>query len=446
VKHHVVIVGGGFGGLQAARALRRAPVEITLIDRENHHTFQPLLYQVATAALDASDIAMPIRRVLRRQRNARVVMAEVTAIDPRRRRVCCQDDEVGYDTLVLATGATHAYFGHDEWADRAPGLKSVEDALEIRNRVLLAFEAAEREEDPVRRQQWITFVVVGGGPTGVELAGALSEVARQTLVHDFRRVHPEAARVILIEAAPRVLPQMAPDLTEKARLQLEKVRVEVRTGVRVTAIDDEGVSLGDERIPALTVLWAAGVAASPLGRSLGVPLDRAGRVRVEPDLTVPGYPDVYVLGDLASLVVDGMPVPGLAAAAIQGGRHTAENIERTLRGLPREPFRYVDRGTLATIGRAAAVADFGRIKLSGLVAWLAWLFIHLVFLVGFRNRFAVLLEWCWSYLTFDRGARVIIGEQRQHPQTSPSPALPLPTGRGREPEVCKERPPAELRP
>jgi NADH dehydrogenase len=405
----VVIVGGGFGGLQAARALRRAPVEITLIDRENHHTFQPLLYQVATAVLNATDIAVPIRRVLRRQRNAWVVMAEVVAVDPRAKRVCCRDQELGYDTLILATGATHAYFGHEDWAALAPGLKTIDDGLAIRSRVLCAFEAAEREDDPAARAQWITFVVVGAGPTGVELAGALSEIARETLVADFRRVDPAATRVVLIEAAPRVLPQMEPEVSEKARLQLERLQVEVRTGAAVTAIDEGGVWVGDERIPARTVLWAAGVAASPLGRSLGVPLDRAGRVLVEPDLTVPGHPDIYVIGDLAWFVSDGKPVPGVAAAAIQEGRHTAANIERTLRGQPREPFHYRDRGTLATIGRAAAVADLGRVKLSGLVAWLVWLFVHIVFLVGFRNRFSVLLEWAWSYLTSERGARLITG-------------------------------------
>jgi NADH dehydrogenase len=404
-----VIVGAGFGGLAAARALARAPVEITVIDNHNHHTFQPLLYQVATAALNATDVAIPIRRVLRRQRNARVLMAEVVGVDPVRKKVRCRDGELGYDTLVVATGATHSYFGRDEWARFAPGLKTIEDALAIRNRVLLAFEAAEREDDPVRRQEWITFVVVGAGATGIEMAGALSEIARETLIRDFCRVDPSAARVILLEAAPRTLPMMAEEISAKARAQLERLGVEVHTGAKVTAIDAEGVWLGNDRIRARNVIWAAGVSASPLGRSLGAPLDRAGRVRVEPDLTVPGHPDVYVIGDLAAAMSDGKPVPGVAAAAMQEGRHTARNIKRSLRGEPREPFVYRDRGTMATIGRAAAVADLGRVKLSGLVAWLLWLFVHIMYLVGFRNRLSVLLEWGWSYLTFDRGARLITG-------------------------------------
>ncbi|APR87260.1 NADH dehydrogenase [Minicystis rosea] len=416
--HHVVIVGAGFGGLATARALARMPVQITVIDRHNHHTFQPLLYQVATAALNATDIAVPIRRVLRKQKNARVLMTNVLSIDPSRRRVHTTDGEMTYDTLVLATGATHSYFGHEDWSHTAPGLKTVEDALDIRNRVLSAFEAAEREDDPVRRAEWITFVIVGGGPTGIEMAGALSEIARKTLAKDFCRVDPTQARVILLEGAPRVLPTMDPKISTKAEQQLEHIGVEVGTGARVTGIDDEGVWLGDERIRARTVIWAAGVAASPLGRSLGVPLDRAGRVPVEPDLTVPGHPDIYVIGDLAAATSDGHPVPGVASAALQEGRHTARNIIRTISGLPREPFVYDDRGTMATIGRAAAVADLGRVKLSGLVAWLLWLFVHIAYLVGFRNRFSVLLEWAWSYLTFDRGARLITGEPEAVPSAS----------------------------
>ncbi len=405
----MVVVGAGFGGLAAVRALRHAPVAVTVLDRQNHHTFQPLLYQVATAALNASDIAAPIRRVLRRQKNAHVLMEEITAVDTARRKVVCEDGELGYDSLILAAGATHAYFGHEDWAPLAPGLKTLGDALEIRTRVLSAFEAAEREDDPVRRQEWITFVVVGAGPTGIELAGALSEIARETLVHDFRRVDPRRARVLLLEASPRVLPLMVPEISAMAERQLEHICVEVRTGVPVTAIDEEGVWLGRDRVRARTVLWAAGVAASPLGRTLGVPVDRAGRVLVEADLTLPGHPEVYVIGDLASLAVDGKRVPGLAPAAIQEGRHAALNVQRTLAGQPRLPFHYEDRGTLATIGRAAAVADFGRFKIGGLFAWLAWLFVHIFFLIGFRNRFFVMLEWVWSYVTFDRGARVILG-------------------------------------
>jgi NADH dehydrogenase len=429
--HHVVIVGAGFGGLRAARALARAPVEVSVLDRHNHHTFQPLLYQVATAALNATDVAAPIRRVLRRQANAHVLMTEITRVDVARRRVVCHEGELGYDSLILATGATHAYFGHDDWAPLAPGLKTIGDALEMRARVLSAFEAAEREDDPALRQEWINFVVVGAGPTGIELAGALSEIARQTLVHDFRRVDPRRARVVLVEAAHRVLPMMAPEDSELARRQLERIGVEVRTGAPVTAIDAEGARIGGERFRARTVLWAAGVAASPLGRTLGVPVDRAGRVIVNPDLTVPGHPEVYVIGDLASLVVGDKQVPGLAPAAIQEGAHAALNIRRTLAGEPRLPFHYKDRGTLATIGRAAAVADFGRVKFGGLLAWLAWLVVHIAFLVGFRNRFFVLLEWAWSFVTFDRGARVILAER--------TGATPLPAAKQAAPAVAAPR-------
>ncbi|MGK3964253.1 NAD(P)/FAD-dependent oxidoreductase [Sorangium sp. So ce118] len=408
---HVVILGAGFGGLYAARALRREAVRVTVVDRRNHHTFQPLLYQVATAGLNASDIAAPIRRVLRKQKNTSVLLAEATAIDPAQKKVIFEDGELGYDKLILAAGASHSYFGHDEWAAFAPGLKTVEDALEIRRRVLLAFEAAEREPDPARRSAWLTFVVVGAGPTGVELAGALSELARHTLVREFRHINPCRARIILLEGAGQVLPSYVPELGEKARKQLEALNVDVRTGCLVTGIDEEGVSMGDRRIEARTVLWGAGVAASGLARTLGAPLDRAGRVLVQPDLTVPGHEDIYVIGDLASLKQeDGTPVPGVAPAAIQEGRHAARNIARTLRGQPRLPFRYRDRGSMATIGRAAAVADFGRLKLSGFLAWLAWLVVHVLFLIGFRNRFMVLFSWAVSYLTYERASRLITGE------------------------------------
>jgi NADH dehydrogenase len=418
--HHVVIVGGGFGGLYAAKALRRARVRVTLIDRKNHHTFQPLLYQVATAALNPADIAMPIRRILRKQTNARVLLGEVTSIELDRKRLVIDEGaaELFYDSLLLATGATHSYFGHDEWARVAPGLKTIEDAVDIRRRVLFAYEAAERETDPERRRAWMTFVVVGAGPTGVEMAGALSEIARHSLARDFRTIDPMAARVILLEGAPRVLPPYVPELSAKAKKQLEGLGVEVRLGALATDIDEEGVRLGDERIAARTVVWAAGVAASPLAKTLGVPLDRAGRVLVEPDLTVPGHPEVYVIGDLAACKQDGDGfVPGLASAAVQEARHAARNLLATLRGAPREPFRYVDKGSLATIGRAAAIADFGRVKLAGTIAWLAWLFIHILLLIGFRNRFVVLFEWAWSYVTWDRGARLITGP-------TPPPALP----------------------
>lgn len=408
-RPRVVIVGGGFGGLNAAREFRRADVRVTLIDRQNHHLFQPLLYQVATAALNPSDIASPIRRILRNQSNVEVLLAEARSFDLDARTVILADGTVPFDYLIVATGATHSYFGHDEWSAVAPGLKSIEDALDIRRRVLYAFEAAEREADPERRSAWLTFVVIGGGPTGVELAGALSEIARHALAKDFRHIDPTLARVILLEGTPRVLPMYAEDLSAKARAQLERLGVEVRTGALATAIDEDGVNLGSERIPARTVLWAAGVAASPLGKALGVPLDRAGRVRVNPDLTIPGHPEVYVVGDLASLEQDGRPVPGVAPAAIQEAGHAAQNVLRTIRGEARRPFRYFDKGSLATIGRAAGVAEIGRLKLSGWIAWTAWLFIHIFFLIGFRNRFVVFFSWAWSYFTYDRGARLITG-------------------------------------
>lgn len=411
----VVVVGAGFAGLQAVRGLRRARVRITLLDRSNHHTFQPLLYQVATAALNASDIAVPVRRILRHQKNAEVLMADVTRIDVGARCVVCTRGSTPYDVLVLATGASHTYFGHDEWKALAPGLKTIDDALVMRRHVLSAFEAAERETDPVRQRSFTTFVVVGAGPTGVELAGALSEIARETLARDFRRVDPAQARIVLVEGTPRVLSSYPADLGEAARRQLERLHVEVWTDAMVTSIDEAGVSVGDRRIDARTVLWAAGVSASPVARTLGAPLDRAGRVQVEPDLTVPGHPEIYVVGDLAAITVDGRPVPGVAAAAIQEGRHVARNIERSLRGLPPLPFRYVDKGTMATIGRAAAVADVRGLHLRGFVAWVAWLVVHLYYLIGFRNRLLVLLGWAWAYVTFERGARLITG---------PTPELP----------------------
>jgi len=425
--HHVVIIGGGFGGLYAARALAGAPVRVTILDRKNHHTFQPLLYQVATAGLNPADIAAPIRRVFRRQRNVAVMLGEVTAIHADRNALSLKEGgELTYDTLILAAGATHSYFGHDEWERFAPGLKTLEDALEIRKRVFFAYEAAEREQDPDRRQALLTFVVVGAGPTGVELAGALAEIAMKTLTHDFRLIDPKKARVLLVEAGPGVLGAYAEPLREKARAQLEKLGVEVRTGARVMAIDPEGVTLQSgtgpsERIAAATVLWGAGVAASPLAKSLGVPLDRAGRVIVEPDLTIPGHPNVYAIGDIAAFTQEGKPVPGVAPAAIQGGKHAAQNIRRTIAGKERLPFRYLDKGSLATIGRAAAVAEFGSLKISGFFAWLAWLGIHILFLIGFRNRFIVLFEWAWSYVTYDRGARLITGNLPSSPIRSLRP-------------------------
>jgi NADH dehydrogenase len=404
---HVVIVGAGFAGLTAARALRRAPVQITIVDRSNHHLFQPLLYQVATAALSPADIAAPIRRIFRHQANVAVMLADASAVDVSAKRVVLADGSIDYDILIVATGATHAYFGHDDWAKYAPGLKSLHDALLIRRRVLISFEVAERERDEARRRAWMTFVIVGAGPTGVELAGTLAEVTRQTLAKDFRHINTASARVILVEASPRVLGAYAEDQSAAARQQLERLGVTVWTGVQVTGIDAEGVWIGPERIHARTVLWAAGVAASPLAQTLGAPLDRAGRVLVEPDLTIPGRDDVYVIGDLAHLETDGVLVPGVAPAAMQQGWHVAQNIIRTMKGQPRLPFRYVDKGMLATIGRGAAVAKVGPIKASGHFAWLLWLFVHILFLIGFRNRLLVLIQWAWSYATFDRGARLI---------------------------------------
>jgi NADH dehydrogenase len=411
----VVIVGGGFGGLTAAQALRRAAVNLTLLDRRNHHLFQPLLYQVATAGLNPSDIAVPIRRILRYQKNAEVLLAEARGIDLEARTITLDKGSVGYDYLIVATGVRHSYFGHEEWTADAPGLKSIGDALEIRRRVLSAFEEAEREPDPAARLPWLTFVIVGAGPTGVELTGALCEIARHALAKDFRRIDPTHARVILIEGSDRVLPPYAPDLSEKARRQLVSLGADVRTGKIVTAVDADGVNIGDERIATHTVLWAAGVKGSGFGRALGVPLDRAGRVLVNPDLTIPGHPEVSVIGDLASLSVDGVQVPGVAPAAMQEARHAAENILRAIRNEPRLPFRYHDKGALATIGRSAAVAQVGKVKLSGTMAWLTWLFIHILFLIGFRNRVIVLFQWAWSFFSYDRGARLITGPIQRAP-------------------------------
>jgi NADH dehydrogenase len=427
-RPRVVIIGGGFGGLYAAQALAHAPVDVTLIDRRNYHLFQPLLYQVATAALNPSDIAYPIRSILRKQRNVEVFLAEAERIDVARKVVTLAFGEVAYDYLIVATGATHSYFGHDAWEKPAPGLKSIEDALEIRRRMLYAFEAAERENDAERQRPWLNFVVVGGGPTGVELAGALAEVARQTLARDFRRIDPRHARIVLIEAGPRLLPAYAPELSESAKEQLERLGVEVRVGARVSGIDEDGVCIGSERILARTVLWGAGVQASPLGQSLGASLDRAGRVKVDAFLNPPGHPEVFVCGDLATLEQDGEPVPGIAPAAMQMGRHAAHTIERLVRGETPKPFRYWDKGMLATIGRSKAVGEIGRFKLAGFIAWCAWLFIHILYLIGFRNRVLVVIEWAWEYLTFKRGARLITGEYRHEtPQSLPGDsALPPP--------------------
>lgn len=406
---HVVILGGGFAGLACARALRHAPVRITLVDRSNHHLFQPLLYQVATAALSPADIAMPIRSILRRQQNAEVWMGEVEKIDVARREVHLRDGSLSYDYLVVATGATHAYFGHDEWAPHAPGLKTIDDAVEIRRRFLLAFEAAEREADPEARRRLLTFAIVGAGPTGVELAGAMAEIAREVMPRDFRSIDTTTTRIILLEGSPRVLPVYTPTLSEKARAQLEALGVEVRTDAKVTKIEKGTVWIGDEPIAAGNVFWAAGVAASPLGAQLGAPLDRAGRVLVEPDLSLPDRPEVFVAGDLAAVTQDGKPVPGVAPAALQMGRYVARTIRADLARNRRDPFRYLDKGNLATIGRGAAVAEIARLRLSGLPAWLVWVFVHILYLVGFRNRLLVMVQWAWAYLTYQRGIRLITG-------------------------------------
>ena len=408
---HVVVVGAGFGGLTAVRELRRAPVRVTVIDRRNHHLFQPLLYQVATAALSPGDLAYPIRSILRRQANAEVLLADAVSVDMGRLEIVLADGRVAYDFLILATGARHAYFGHDDWEKRAPGLKNLEDALEIRRKILLAFEKAEREPDAEKRKALLTFILVGGGPTGAELAGAIGEISRQVLSSDFRAIDPREARILLLEAGPRILSAFPPQLSAKAAAALEKLGVEIRTGAAVTAIGDGFVEAGAERFRAETILWTAGVAASPLGRSLGVALDKAGRVLVEPDLTIPGHPKVFVIGDLAALHdTAGKTLPGVAQVAIQQGRHAARNIEAALRGEKLRAFRYRDPGNLAVLGRAAAIADLPRIRLSGFPAWLAWCFVHILYLIGFRNRFIVLFEWAWAYLTWQRGARLITGE------------------------------------
>jgi NADH dehydrogenase len=461
---HVVIIGGGFGGLDAARALDGAPVRVTLVDRHNYHLFQPLLYQVATASLSPGDIASPIRWVLRRQQNVQVLLAEARAIEPSARRVVLDSGptEAGpgsaegwsgpsgaghyvhalsYEYLIIASGATHAYFGHPEWAARAPGLKTLDDALVIRRQVLLAFEAAERETDAEGQKRLLTFVIIGGGPTGVELAGALAEIARHSLREDFRSIRPESARIILLEGGPSVLGTFPEPLQRAAQESLERLGVEVRTGSVVTGVDAEGVvwrpaarlssgqasaapssDVAGERIVAQTVLWAAGVAASPLAKSLGVPLDRAGRVPAEPTLAVPGRAEVFVVGDICSLQQDGKPLPGVAQVAKQQGAHAARNVLHAVRGEPLDPFHYRDYGNMATIGRGSAVADIGGVKASGFFAWLIWISIHIFWLIGFRNRLAVMSEWAWAYVTFQRRVRIITGEKLWPSAEPPRPA------------------------
>ena len=397
--------------MYAARALKHARAQITIIDRRNHHVFQPLLYQVAMAALSPGDIASPIRWILRRQQNVEVLLAEARRIDVEHKRVILADGELSYDFLILAAGATHAYFGHDEWRRRAPGLKTLDDALEMRRRVLLAFERAEREPDPDRRRALLTFVLIGGGPTGVELAGALAEISHQSLARDFRHFDPGSARIILIEAGPTLLSAFPPHLREAARRDLEALGVEVMTGAAVTDVQDGAVVIGSKRVEAATILWAAGVAASPVAATLGARLDRAGRVFVNADLTIEGHPEVFVIGDLAVLAGgDGKPLPGVAQVAIQMGKHAAHNIMRALEGQPYRPFKYKNLGNMATIGRASAVADFERFTMKGLPAWLAWLFVHIFNLIGFRNRLVVMVQWAWAYITYQRGIRLITGE------------------------------------
>lgn len=420
----VVIVGGGFGGLSAAKALARAPFDVTLIDRNNHHLFQPLLYQVATAGLSPADIASPIRGILHGQRNTRIMLAEVSGVDEARKELIADGRRVPYDYLVLATGARHAYFGHDDWAAFAPGLKTLDDATYLRRRILLAFERAENEPDADERQRLMTFVVVGGGPTGVEMAGAIAELAKRALASDFHSIDPRCARIILVEAASRVLTPFDERLSEAAKRSLEQLGVEVRLGAAVTDCSCEGVNLSSDFIPTRTIIWAAGVMASPAGRWLGAETDRAGRIKVRTDLSVPGHPDVFVIGDTAAATsAAGMLLPGVAPVAKQQGQYVARALIARYQGRTAPAFRYRDYGLLATIGRSRAVAQFGRLRISGFIAWVLWSVAHVYFLIGFRNRFVVALNWAWSYITFQRGSRLITGlyvrqeDMRQAPRS-----------------------------
>jgi NADH:quinone reductase (non-electrogenic) len=427
--HHVVIVGGGFGGLTAAQALRRAPLRITLLDRRNFHLFQPLLYQVATGNLSNAHIAWPLRAILRKQANVQVLLGEVRDIDTTNRRVILSDATIDYDTLVVAAGASHSYFGHDEWRDRAPGLKSIEDATELRRRIFLAFEAAERSPDPEARKRWLTFVIVGGGPTGVEMAGALAEIAHHVLRHDFRTIDPTHATILLVEGADRLLPPFDPVLSAKAAEVLTAMGVTVKTGAMVTDIAPEDVAyrIGQttERVPAGTVFWAAGVQASPISRALakatGATLDRAGRLSIQPDLTIAGHPEIFAIGDMTHLMEDGKPLPGVAQVALQQGRYVAKVIQARLgRAAAPKPFHYVDLGNMAVIGRAAAVVETRRFKLSGLLAWLGWAFVHLIKLMGVENRIKVLVTWAWHYTTWNSDGRLITEPRAASPAASPA--------------------------
>jgi NADH:ubiquinone reductase (H+-translocating) len=405
---HVVVIGAGFGGLSAVKHLARGPFRITIIDRSNHHLFQPLLYQVATATVSPGDIAQPIRRIFRRFQNVQVLMASAEKIDLEKHQVQLNEGFVTYDYLIVAAGATHAYFGHDEWEHVAPGLKSLEDAIEIRRMFLMAFEEAEKESDPKRRESLMRFVIVGAGPTGVELAGTMADVARHALSKQFRNINPGDAKVILLEGSPRVLPLYQPKLSESAKKQLEKKGVQVRTNALVTKVEKGAVYIGDEKIETESIFWAAGVAASPLGKSLGIPTDRSGRVKVNPDLTIEGHPEIYVIGDLAALIdAKGKQVPGVSPAAIQMGQYAAKSIRAKLKGKSIKPFVYWDKGSFATIGRSAAVGYVGKLKFTGFIAWMGWLLIHIYFLIGFRNRIFVLIQWAWTYLLFNMSARLI---------------------------------------
>ena len=427
---HIVIVGGGFGGLEAVKALKKAKAKVTLIDRRNHHLFQPLLYQVATATLNPANIASPLRHIFRNHDNLEVLLGEVKSFDLAAQKVILTDGEVKFDHLIVAAGASHTYMGHEEWEKHAPGLKSLEDAVEIRRRILLAFEAAEREADPRARREWMTFVVVGGGPTGVELAGSISEIARNDMVHEFRNFNPTRARVILVEAGPRIMSAYSEDLSASAQKQLESLGVEVKLNAPVTNIDDAGVETKAGFIAARTVIWGAGVQGSKLGDELKAKVDKNGRVEVNPDLTVPGHPNIYVVGDQSSLKIDGKPVPGVAQGAIQGGRHAAKNILKTLKGQPRADFKYWDKGEFATIGRAKGIGYLKvgskKIHCTGFFAWMMWSLIHVFFLVGFRGRFLVMFEWILLYVFHNRGSRLITGPvedvlskvEAQHPDST----------------------------
>ena len=425
MRPRVVIIGGGFGGLYAARALKRANVDLTVLDRTNHHLFQPLLYQVATATLAPTDITAPIRWLLHKQSNTTVLLAQAQRVDPERRvvEIDAEPYEIPYDYLIVAAGARHAYFGHPEWEETAPGLKSIGDAIELRQRMLIAFERAEEAMTDAERDAWLTFVIVGAGPTGTELAGMIPTVAKHLLPAEYRRIAKADVRVILLEGGRRVLPAYPDDLSDHARHDLENLGVDVRTGALVTNIEPGAVHVGDEVIHTRTVIWAAGNAASPLGKTLGAEVDRVGRVLVAPDLSVPGHPEIFAIGDMAAVTSNGKPVPGVAPAAMQMGRHVAKNIERDLQQRAREPFVYRNKGDLATIGRHRAVADFGRLQLTGFIAWLFWLFVHIMYLAGFRNRLSVLVEWAYSYFTYERGARLIT-DSSVGVEPSSRPAIP----------------------